>query len=315
MTTPAVSVMIMTLNAMATLPATLERLAEQKRDFPLEIVAVDSGSTDGTAELLARRADRLISIRVESFNHGGTRNLGIEHCRGELVVLLVPDALPASDDWLIELSRPLRDDERVAGAYARQIPRPEADAVTRYYLGQYLGCSEMPRTTSISSSEAFARLHAPEQLALCTFDNVCSCIRRSVWRAHPFPAATIAEDVGWAKAILLAGYRVAYVPSAAVVHSHYRPARYELDRTYLIHQRFHSLFGLQTIPSWRRLARAIATSLVLHLRCVRADRVRHRPVTTDIRRAIALAVAYPLGQYLGARASQTGRSLLRTGRV
>ncbi len=60
---------------------------------------------------------------------------GSSHCQGDLVVLLVQDALPASEDWLVALTRPLREDEGVAGAYARQVPRPDADAVTRYYLG------------------------------------------------------------------------------------------------------------------------------------------------------------------------------------
>jgi len=314
-TDPLVSILILTRNGIATLPATLNRIAEQKCDFPLEVVAVDSGSTDGTAELLTRRVDTLIPIPPASFNHGGTRNLGIGHCGGELVVLLVQDALPASDDWLTALARPLLEDERVAGAYARQIPRPDADAVTRYYLEGYQGCSETPREASVSSPEDFARLPALDRLALCTFDNVCSCIRRSAWRVHPFPAATIAEDVEWAREVLLAGHRLAYVPSAAVIHSHHRSARYELDRTYLIHQRLHALFGLSTVPTARHLVRAVMVSLVAHGRRVIADRAHRRPTLAAWWRAAALAVAFPLGQYLGARSSRTGRSLHRTGRV
>src|SRR4029077_20945557 len=161
----------------------------------------------------------------------------------DLVVLLVQDALPDADDWLTALIHRLREDDGMAGAYARQIPRPEADAVTRYYLARYQACSMASRVASVASAEEFARLSPFEKLSLCTFDNVCSCVRRSVWQAHPFPAANIAEDIEWAKAALLAGHRLAYVASAAVVHSHHRPARYELDRTYLIHQRLHALFG------------------------------------------------------------------------
>jgi rhamnosyltransferase len=310
-----VSILILTRNGMATLPATLDRIASQKRDFPLEVVAVDSGSTDGTAELLARRVDRVIPIAPASFNHGATRNLGIGHCKGDLVVLLVQDALPDADDWLAALIHPLREDDGMAGAYARQIPRPEADAVTRYYLAGYQACSMASRTASVAGPEEFVGLSAVDQLSLCTFDNVCSCVRRSVWQAHPFPTANIAEDVEWAQAVLLAGHRLGYVASAAVVHSHHRSARYELDRTYLIHQRLHALFGLTNIPTTRHLARAILTSFAAHFRCMRADRARGAPSLAEWWRAAALAVAFPLGQYLGARASRTGRTLLRTGRV
>jgi len=112
---------------------------------------------------------------------------------------------------------------------------------------------------------------------------------------------------------LLRGHRIRYVASAAVVHSHHRSARYELDRTYLIHQRLHALFGLITIPTVRHLARSIMTSCVAHFRWLRADGAGGGPA--EWRRAAALAFAFPLGQYLGARASRTGRTLLRAGRV
>jgi len=313
-TNSLVSILILTKNGMATLPATLDRIAEQNRDGPLEVVAVDSGSTDGTTELLKHRVDKLVEIPAATFNHGGTRNLGIRHCSGDLIVQLVQDALPASKDWLVALTRPLLEDDNVAGAYARQVPRPDADAVTRYYLERYLGGSVTSRMSAVSDPQDFNRLPPLERLALCTFDNVCSCIRRSVWRDHEFAESFIAEDVAWAREVLLAGYRVAFVSSAAVVHSHHRSARYELDRTYLVHQRFHALFGLATVPTARHLVGAILTSLVAHGRLVLADRSRS-PTLTELGRAAALAVTLPLGQYLGARSSRTGRALLRTGPV
>src|SRR5262245_53389271 len=103
MTPPFVSIVLPTFNGAKTLPAVLDGISAQRVDFSTEVVAVDSSSTDGTADLLRRRADRLISIATEEFNHGLTRNLGVEHARGELVVMLVQDAVPASPRWLAEL--------------------------------------------------------------------------------------------------------------------------------------------------------------------------------------------------------------------
>ena len=85
----------------------------------------------------------------------------------------------------------------------------------------------------------------------------------------------------------MAGHRLAYVPEAAVIHSHERSAWYELLRTATLHRRLYELFRLRTIPTLPLLARAIASSLVVHLRVGGG-------------RAIALAFAWPLGQYLGA---------------
>ena len=94
--------------------------------------------------------------------------------------------------------------------------------------------------------------------------------------------------------MLLAGYRLAYVPEAVVIHSHDRSARYELSRTRALHERLSQLFGLQTIPTLPLLARAIASSLPLHVQL----RGYGPP---SFARAIGWAVAWPLGQYLGAR--------------
>src|SRR5204863_6859983 len=127
-------IVLPTRNSAATLPAVLDAIGRQRDDFPFEVIAIDSASTDGSADLLHRRVDRVISIAADVFNHGLTRNLGIGQARGELVVLLVQDAVPASPLWLAGLTAPLFVDERVAGTFARQLPRPDASAVTRYYL-------------------------------------------------------------------------------------------------------------------------------------------------------------------------------------
>jgi rhamnosyltransferase len=303
-----VSIVLPTRNGAATLPAVLDAIARQRVDFPFELIAIDSASTDGTADLLRRRVDHLISIDADAFNHGLTRNLGIGQARGEFVVLLVQDAAPASDLWLAELTAPLFADERIAGAFARQLPRPDASAVTRYYLARWLGSSDVPRTVAIARGAELHALDATGQLDRCTFDNVCSCIRRSIWSRYPFRQTPIAEDVEWAREVLLAGYKLAYVPAAVVIHSHDRSARYEFERTYVLHRRLYELFRLRTIPTLPRLGRAIASSLAVHRRCQQSER---KSLLLSYR-AMTLAVAWPLGQYLGALSSARGWKAIRS---
>lgn len=306
-TRPDVSVLLLTRNGMATLPQVLDALAAQQCTFSFETVAIDSGSSDGTAELLRRRGSDLLEIPPESFNHGRTRNLGISRCRAEVIVLLVQDAVPSSERWLAALVEPLLEDPRLAGAFGRQIPRGDASAVTRHYLSQWVAASSTPRRTFVSSRAEFERLAPMERFLSCVFDNVCSCIRRSVWERIPFRETPIAEDLEWGRDVLLEGHGLAYVPEAAVVHSHERPASYELGRTYLVHQRLRTLFGVATIPDLPSLVRAIASSIAVHVKCASGGGrfVREMP------RALALAVAMPLGQYLGVRAADTHRELLR----
>ena len=321
MATPCVSVLLLTRNGIGTLPRVLESVRSQTTSFPIEIVAVDSGSDDGTVELLRGQADRLIEIRADEFNHGTTRNLGVEACRAPLVVLLVQDAEPASADWLARLVEPLMADEQagrtsgggrpLAGTYARQVPRPDASAVVREHLQRYLATGPTPRRQSIAGQAEFEALPPAGRLAACTFDNVCSCIRREAWERHPFRSAPIAEDLAWARDVMLAGYDLAFVPEAAVVHSHERPAGYELRRTYLVHQQLRRLFGLAAIPTRAHLARSVALSALGHIRWTLGGPGGAGAKLTSLPRALALSVAMPLGQYLGARSADTGRELLR----
>jgi rhamnosyltransferase len=110
-----------------------------------------------------------------------------------------------------------------------------------------------------------------------------------VWQSHPFREVPIAEDLSWAKEVLLAGHRIAFVPDAVVVHSHERTPQYEFERTRLLHAELRRLFGLRPIASLPALARSIAATA--------ADHARVEPGV----RGFQLAVAWPLGQYLGAR--------------
>ncbi len=290
---PFVSIVVPTFNGAETLPALLNALARQRVDRPFEVVAVDSGSTDGSIDMLRASGARLITIPGKTFNHGLTRNLGIEASSGEFIVLLVQDAVPASDTWLAELTTPLLLEPCLAGTFARQLPRPDAGALTRHYLARWFASSEVARTVATTRIEIEA-LSPLGRLDRCTFDNVCSCVRRSVWRRHPFRETAIGEDVEWARDVLLAGYRIAYVPEAAVVHSHERSASYEFARTRALHRRLYELFAVQTIPTPLHLVRAVASCVVTHARCELNAR------------SMALAVAWPLGQYLGARSALRG---------
>jgi len=290
-----VSVVVPTLDGMETLPALFDAIAAQRADVEVETVAVDSGSTDGSVDLLRARATRLVEIERAAFDHGLSRNAGVAAARGELVVLTVQDALPASPDWLASLVAPLLENGSMAATYARQVARPEASALTRAYLSRWAAASPDPRPPQRLSPDAFARLAPAERLHACVFDNVCSCIRRSVWAAHPFRATPIAEDLEWARDVLLDGHAIAYVPAALVVHSHDRSARHELRRTRLLHARLAELFDLRLVPDVASLGRAIAVTTAAHVRLAEWSRPRAAA------RALALAVAWPLGQYLGAR--------------
>jgi rhamnosyltransferase len=293
--TPKYSVVIPTRNGAATLPALLDALRAQRTIGSLEIIAVDSGSTDGTIELLQSQAHSLIRISPQEFDHGLTRNLAVERARGEFVVLTVQDALPVGDMFLESLTAPLARDANVAGTFARQQARPEASAITRHYLDSWIASQAEARTSALVDGRTQMDAMTPmARLLFCAFDNVASCIRRSIWEQRPFKPTPIAEDLAWSLDVLLAGYSIAFAPDAVVIHSHDRDALYEYRRTRDLHEQLFNLFGLQTIPAMPSLMRAIAASTLSHARLELRS-------PGQWARAITLAAAWPLGQYVGGR--------------
>jgi rhamnosyltransferase len=250
----------------------------------------------------------VLSVPAGTFNHGLTRNAALAHVRGDFAVLLVQDAVPASPHWLSGLLTPLLETPTVAGSFARQVPAPGASRITSCYLSRWVAAGERPRLAGPLTPAEFEALSPAERHDTCAFDNVCSAVRMSVWRKHPFKRTPIGEDLEWARDVLLDGHRLAYTPDAVVRHSHERSVRYELQRTYLVHQRLQELFGLSTIPSVGALVRSVAVTVPENVRVAATGDSAAR----EWLRGAALGVAMPLGQYLGARSAREGRELLRT---
>ena len=88
-----------------------------------EKVAIDSGSTDGTVEVARGAGFEVVPIPQSEFDHGATRDRGIEKTTGDVIVLLVHDATVQGSDWLEAMVAPFTDPD-VAGVWCRQIPRP-----------------------------------------------------------------------------------------------------------------------------------------------------------------------------------------------
>lgn len=177
-----------------------------------EVIVIDSGSTDGTKERLSRYPVKLIEISPDSFSHGGTRNLGASVANNEILVYLTQDAIPADDMCLARLIAPLKDPD-IAGTFARQLPRAVATPIEKFF-SSYL----YPDTPSIKSDID------PGSCSLSDifFSDVCSAIKRSVWRAFPFNENIVmSEDQEWAKRVLISGKKLVYVPEALVHHSHH----------------------------------------------------------------------------------------------
>lgn len=303
-----VSIVIPTLNAGPRFESLLEMIHAQESDFEVELVVVDSGSTDGTAEMARRYGATVHQIPKSEFNHGGTRNLGVSLSTGEFVVLVVQDAVPLDGKWLASMVENLESDEAVAGAYGRQVPHPDAGMLTRALVKSLASSSPERREQFAGGPEAYRRLPPAKRRRLAAFDNVSSCVRRSVWEETPFEETSFGEDIRWGKRVVEAGYKVVYEPRSAVFHSHERGAMYDLKRYYVDQRVLLELFGFTPVPNLARLLVAIPKSTAHLYSLLRND--ENLAKKGDVLLAlIAIKYAVPaqLGNYLGARSGTIAR--------
>ena len=250
------SVVIPTWNAGPLFLEVLEALRSQRCANGFELLVIDSGSTDGTRDAAIAAGARVETIAQSEFNHGRTRNLGIERTSGDVVLLLTQDAVPIGPDYVANLARTF-ESANVDGAYARQYPRPDCDPILAERLRQW-SASRNERVLQVlapgdpdAAQVLFARLPPFERYLSSAFDNVASAVRRSTWERIPFPERSFGEDVAWAREILLSGGSIAYEPSAAVEHSHRIELIREFKRLYCDHRNLIELFDLRNVPSWR----------------------------------------------------------------
>jgi rhamnosyltransferase len=205
-----VSVIIPTYNAARHLEGLLSSL--ERQSFEVEVIVIDSSSTDNTKMIAKDNKVKLISIERKNFGHGVTRNAATLHARGDVVVFMTQDALP-SDQFCVEnLIKPLEIDS-IAAVYGKQIPRKEAippEKFARLY--------NYPDRPIIKGMEQIKEMG----IKTFFFSNVFSAIRRKEFEEiGGFPENVIMfEDMLFAAKLIQRGYRIAYVPEAKVVHSH-----------------------------------------------------------------------------------------------
>jgi rhamnosyltransferase len=201
--TPSIAVIMRSKNEMPYAEVALERLMRQtRRDFTL--YNVDSGSTDGTLEVVQRYnpdPERVTRIAPEDYVPGTVLNTMVERAPESIIVLLNADAIPMDDLWLEKLLRPILDDEADA-TMSRQLPRDCAPFIVKHDT---------------------ARAYSAKNLAgkrSDFFSAVACAFRRSLWEQTKFYTDGYAEDLAWSKACQDKGARFKIVPESVVEHSH-----------------------------------------------------------------------------------------------
>lgn len=243
---PLISVVIPVKNGADTLRSCLDGIFGQTLKDRLEVIVIDSGSSDGTLEILKEYPVRVHPINPKEFNHGETRNLGVSLARGEFVVMTVQDATPATADWL-EIMLQHFDDPEVIGVCGQQIVGHDHD---KNPLQWFSPASEAkPLKIRFPDPEVFLRKSGREQHAFCNWDDVNAMYRKPAKEKIPFRKLMFSEDTLWAKDALSMGYPIVYDYRARVFHYHHQNFKFYFKRTYIILYQNYKFYNYIKFPA------------------------------------------------------------------
>lgn len=186
---------------------------ETDADIMLELLLVDSGSTDGTLEIAKKYGCRIVHIGRSEFTFGRSLNFGCEAATGDLLVFISAHCIPIGNHWLHELVAPLRD-KRCDYVYGRQIGLPGTTRFSEQQVFEHF----FGDTTDLRQHGFFC-------------NNANSAIRRQTWEKYRFDeTVTGLEDMVLAKSIVSDGGQIGYVASASVTHIHEESLRQTYKR-------------------------------------------------------------------------------------
>jgi rhamnosyltransferase len=175
---------------------------ELSEEIELEVILVDSGSTDSTVSIAKKLGAKVVSILKEEFSFGRALNLGCSASSGEILLFASAHVYPVYSDWISKIIKPFQN-PNIAVVYGRQIGNDQ---------------------TKFSESQIFSKWFPVQSNydQLNPFCNNANCaIKRSCWETLPYDESlTGLEDLAWANSILKMGFKIAYEAEAVIVHVH-----------------------------------------------------------------------------------------------
>ncbi len=168
----------------------------------VDVILVDSGSTDSTVSIAESYGARVVRIPSAEFTFGRSLNYGIKAAKREFIVMASAHVYPVYPDWLETLLRPFQD-EGVALIYGKQRGYEGSKYSEHQIFHQWY-----PDASNLDQATAFC-------------NNANAAIRKSLWEKNAYDETlTGLEDLAWAKWAKGQGYKIAYAAEAEIIHIH-----------------------------------------------------------------------------------------------
>jgi glycosyltransferase involved in cell wall biosynthesis/SAM-dependent methyltransferase len=258
--TRVVTVAIPVLNGAEYLDEVLGAVRAQEVDQEVELLVVDSGSTDGSLEIAETHGARVHEIPKSEFSHGGTRNLMMELARGDRVAFLTQDATPADEGWLAALLEGFEQADEVAAVFGPHVAREGASHVIKAEMKRHFanwGEGVAIDVQRLDRSPQGLAAYRAEPGKLTFLSSVNFMLAREAWEQVPFRQVPYAEDQLLGRELIEAGFAKVFHPRAAVMHSHHFPPRLFLRRYFDEYRGLREVLDHREPASPRHLIRTV----------------------------------------------------------
>jgi rhamnosyltransferase len=208
------SIVIRSFNEDKHIGKLLKGIQKQLCSYEVEVILVDSGSTDSTVKIAEGMGAKIVNISPEDFSFGYALNVGCALASGEFLVFVSAHVYPVYTNWLQNMLDPFTD-EKIALVYGRQIGDEYSKFSEKRLLNKWF-----PAISNHNQLHPFS-------------NNANAAIRKSLWVEQPYDESlTGLEDLDWGNKIISKGYKIAYEADAVIVHVHEETPKKVFNRYY-----------------------------------------------------------------------------------
>lgn len=223
------SIIIPTYNGVKTIHRLLKKLQVSLVNYTNEVIVIDSGSTDGTIKIVKKYKKNglnihIIQINKKDFNHGLTRNIGIQAAQGEYLCFFSQDVLPIENEIFRYYLEDFNKFPNAVGVFGKNYPFPKTPIIQQIEsdcrwerIDKYV---DQNGILLQSLKTPFLPYIKKYHLEWYFFSNTASCYRRSFLANHLFIKVIHGEDIIMGRTIITSGFEKVYDKRCSVYHSH-----------------------------------------------------------------------------------------------
>ena len=198
---PVCSIVIRAFNEERYLGRLLEGISQQTIQN-VQMILVDSGSTDNTEKIAKEKDVYIVSINPQDFTFGRSLNMGIEAANSDFILIASAHVYPVFPDWIERMMEPFSDPS-VALVYGKQRGVSGSQFSERQIFNHWY-----PDISQNLQDHPFC-------------NNANAAIRRSLWKQNPYDESLPGlEDLAWAKWAQENNHKIVYIAQAETKHVH-----------------------------------------------------------------------------------------------